>query len=261
MKNFYIISNTTKDEDLKVTRQVSDYLSGRGACVLREPTDQMECVITIGGDGTIIQAARSFADRNVAFVGVNLGTLGFLAEIQLDDLNKNLDRLISDDFDTEDRMMICGEIDNLNKSYLALNDIVVYRSGHLQVIEYKILVNGRVLTTYRADGVIISTPTGSSGYSLSAGGPYVEPGSSIMEISAISAHTLNNRSIILSGNNTIEIIPSWSRDGAKVVVAFDGQENIELKSGQKVSITNSDKTTKFIRLNEESFVTALAKKL
>ena len=136
-----------------------------------------DCIIVLGGDGTLLEAARDTVDLDIPLIGVNLGTLGYLAEVDKENLSEALRRLCGDDYTVERRMMLEGQITgetDCRRSY-ALNDIVVSRSGSLQMLHFHILVNGHFLKGYSADGIIVSTPTGSTGYNMSAGGPIVEP--------------------------------------------------------------------------------------
>lgn len=195
MNRFYVITNVEKDKDLKTTRQIYDYLKARGCeCTVREfqkketedsggdyrYTDASlipagtECILVLGGDGTLIQAARDTVDRKIPLLGVNLGTLGFLAEIEKTGVPDALDSLILDNYTIEPRMLLEGTVYREGKEpvkNLALNDIVVNRAGALRIIDYEISVNGEPLNRYSADGMIVSTPTGPQATAWSAGGP------------------------------------------------------------------------------------------
>ena len=192
MDRFYVISNSMKDPEGKIAKEIKAYLNFRGKqCIIQERQgkeslrsykytnanlipDDTECILVVGGDGTLLQAARDMIERNIPLLGVNKGTLGYLAEVDGDNMEEALDRLIDDNVVIEDRMMLEGCAYSHKKKLLqdfALNDIVIARSGRLQIIDFNIYVNGEFLRSYSADGIIISTPTGSTGYSLSAGGP------------------------------------------------------------------------------------------
>ena len=220
MNRFYIITNSEKDKELKTTGKIYDYLKARGCeCVVREyqgkadPPDGShfrytdaswipqgtECILVLGGDGTMIQAARDTVDRKIPLLGINLGTLGFLAEIEKGGIPEALDSLILDNFTIEPRMLLEGCVQRQHGEPvrgIALNDIVVNRSGALRVIDYEICVNGEFLNRYSADGIIVSTPTGSTGYSLSAGGPIVSPMASMIVVTPVCPHRLTARSIV-----------------------------------------------------------------
>lgn len=260
MKNFYIVTNEQKDRDYILTNQIKEKLKQLGAVIFEEQTADIECVISIGGDGTLIQAVRELSWLDVAFVGVNRGTTGFLTEIEPDSVDTMLPRLVKDDFVIENRMMLKATLEN-GEEKLALNDVVLSKAGAMTVAEYKIHVNGSPLTTYRADGVLVSTPTGSTGYNLSAGGPIVEPNSKVMTLTPICAHTLNCRSVILNGEDEICISPIWNPMKGQVAVAFDGECYKTLEEGETIRVTAAKEQTKIIRLGQESFVTVLSRKL
>ncbi|SFC92349.1 NAD+ kinase [Butyrivibrio sp. YAB3001] len=219
-----------------------------------------ECCIVLGGDGTMLQAARSAAYMDIPLLGVNLGTLGYLAEVEKTGVDEALNRLIEGNFDTEDRMMLYGETGD--KHDFALNDIVITRQSSFQTINFDIYINGLFLCNYHADGIVISTPTGSTGYSLSAGGPIVEPSANMILITPICPHTLNTRSMVLSDATRISLVIREGRDDSiqEVVAYFDGSGRIDLKTGDRVEIEKSNKTTKIIKLNRVSFLEVLGKK-
>lgn len=278
MEHFCIVTNKSKDADLKVTHYIKDFLIKRGknceiAEDLKNPADttgarkfmstipdSCDCVIVLGGDGTMLQAARSIAFLDIPIIGVNLGTMGYLAEVEKSGIDEALERIISGNFHIEDRMMIKGSIGE-KKDY-ALNDIVVTRCSAIQVINFNIYINDMLLAGYHADGVIISTPTGSTGYNMSAGGPIVEPSANMILVTPICSHTLNSRSMVLSADTkiSIEIGPGRDNSVQQVVASFDGSGVIELQTGDRIEIIRSKKTTKIIKLNRVSFIEVLGKK-
>ena len=199
MERFYLITNRAKDPDLTVTDQIRQYLEERGkTCLLcdnsekgekyhytdpaKVPSD-IDGILVLGGDGTLLQAAGDVVDLQIPLLGINLGTLGYLAEIDRDTLYPALDHLMADEYTIEHRMMLCGSIyrdGKLIAEDAALNDITITREGNLRVVRFDNYVNGEFLNSYSADGIIIATPTGSTGYSLSAGGPIISPSASLM---------------------------------------------------------------------------------
>lgn len=282
MDHFYVITNPSKDADLKVTYFIRDYLVNKGkTCVIdtggdnkkqegytdrAKVGDRTECVIVLGGDGTLLQAAADLVDMDIPFLGINLGTLGFLAEVNVSETSAALDRLIRDDYEIEKRMMLRGTGlagTPRKEEAMALNDIVITRKGSLQIIKFNIYVNGLLLHKYHADGVIVATPTGSTGYSLSAGGPVVEPRANLILVSPICPHSMQNRSIVLSPEDTvaIEIESGREEDGQGVEAIFDGNHKIPLKAGDKLEIQRSEKTTGIIKLSQVSFLESLHKKM
>lgn len=271
MKKFGIVINEIKDPEMKVTEHICSYLKARGAeCITvkkaEDITDEAECILVLGGDGTLLQAAGGICGKDIPMIGVNLGTLGYLAEIELDYLEEALEQLIMDDYVLDERIMLQGRIvgeDGVRDISPALNDVSITRCGSLQIISLKISVNGRFLCRWNADGIIISTPTGSTGYNMSAGGPIVEPGANLFVLTPICAHTLNARSIILKAEDTVEIEIDSGHNGTMLQVEAnsDGNERISMKTGDKIFISKADSTTKIIKLSKESFLEILHKKM
>lgn len=267
MKTFHIYTNQRKDKGGSTTAYIRKYLSSKG-CVCKEHIDSsVEGIIVLGGDGTMLRAAREYQGRNIPFIGVNLGTLGYLAEVEKDQIDTALDSLMADRYEIESRMMLSG-IPVVSGAAMepmtALNDIVINRSGALHVIHFKIYVNGQLLSTYSADGMIISTPTGSTAYNLSAGGPIVEPRARLIMMTPVCSHTLaHNRTIILSEDDVIdvEIAEYKQEERQEVDASFDGRHSIRLKEGDKIRIIRSQQVTRIIKLSEVSFLETLRKKM
>ena len=275
MNSFFIITNWERDKELKVTDSLSEKLKQKGCAVNTHiskdevngvytdpktiPADT-DCVIVIGGDGTLIAAARDTIGLSLPILGINAGKLGFLTDVEPDMLDRAVEALAGDKYHVEERMMLNGIVKDregsLKSENMALNDVVINRKGSLRVVEYGVWVNDKFLSSFRADGIIICTPTGSTGYSLSAGGPIIEPKSHIICITPICPHTLNTRSIVLSDENVIRIETSDS----ETEVNFDGRVSFALEASDRVEITRSDHSTKIMRINEESFLTILSDK-
>ena len=267
MKNFYIYTNQRKDENGDFTNKICNYLTDRG-CVCHEMVNsQVEGIIVLGGDGTMLRAAREYVGRYIPLIGVNLGTLGYLAEVDKEEIEPALDSLIADRYEVETRMMLNGipVIAGISqKPQTALNDIVINRIGALHVINFNIYVNDCLLSTYSADGMIISTPTGSTAYNLSAGGPIVEPKARLIMITPVCSHAMvNNRTIVLAEDDIIDIeIGTYKPDEAQEVNAsFDGRCPVSLNEGDKIRIIRSDKVTKIMKLREVSFLETLREKM
>ena len=287
MEHFYIIINKPKDEHLEVTGEIISYLEAYGkkctVCVRDktvqeycqgapsvkqevQPPEDVDCILVLGGDGTLLQAAADTMDRDIPLLGINLGTLGFMAEVEKANIENALKALIDGNFYVEERMMLDGQIyhhDKLVKELHALNDIVLTRRGSLKIVAYDIYVNGQFLNSYHADGLIVSTPTGSTGYNMSAGGPIVEPTAKILLLTPICPHTISARSIVLSPEDRIEIRIKSGRSGEKqeMEVNFDGSCTGNLSTGDSIQIGRSSRVTKFIRLSKASFLEVLHKKL
>lgn len=275
MEHFYIITNQTKDPKFQVTGQIQNYLTLHGkkctVCTGRHADAELvekdvDCVLVLGGDGTLLQAAADLAGIDVPFLGINLGTLGFLTEVNKADIESALSSILVGDYEIEKRMMLeghsydkVGEKDNAR----ALNDIVITRKGSLQIIRFNISVNGQFLHKYHADGMIVATPTGSTGYNLSAGGPVVDPKAQLIVMSPICPHSMQHRSIVLSPEDevTIEIETGHDEVGQEVEAIFDGSHRVTLYTGDKIVIRRSEKTTGIVKLNKVSFLEILHQRL
>ena len=281
MRKFFIITNPDKDPDLTVTREVMAHLEEHGAqVVIRDVADHgtgrhtdpeevpadTECILVLGGDGTLMRAAGDLADLETPLLGVNLGTLGYLAGIDRESLFPALDALLQDEYQIEDRMMLHGEVWRGKEklfSDTALNDIVISRDGPPHLITLYNYVNEKYLTQYRADAVIVATPTGSTGYSLSAGGPIISPEAELFLMTPLAAHTLGARSVVLPGESRIRVQVSSSRSGRtlRAVVSFDGENNQVLQDGDCVEICRAEKHARLIKIRDDSFLEILRRKL
>ena len=289
MKHFYVIKNPEKDGVSQVAEEIRAYIEDRGGtCVIQEPKtsghnpersrgqtyfqytdactvpEHTECVITLGGDGTLIQGARDLAGRQIPMAGVNLGNLGYLTQIgSREDVEELLDALLADQYQLERRMMLKGSIfreGSLVKEDLALNEIVITRRENLRVLKFRIYVNGEYLSEYRADGMIVATPTGSTAYNLSAGGPIVAPNARMSILTPICPHALNGRSIVLSAEDQIEIEALGNDDQGQVAV-FDGDTAICMMVGDRIRIERSQVETILVKLKNISFLDNLRSKL
>lgn len=273
MKRFLIVTNETKDPDMTLTHQIQDYIEKKGGKVVpcttfgkKEVQADTDCVLVLGGDGTLLKAARDTAGLGVPILGVNLGTLGYLAEVEKNSVNEAIDRIFAGNFQTEERMMLCADIlykDDKHSMSPALNDMTITRCGSLQIVPFRIFVNGKLLCKLNADGVILATPTGSTGYNMSAGGPIAQPAGKMIILTPICAHTLNARSIILSPEDEIAIEIEPAKDGSAITVAAssDGSEEVKLRTGDRIVIKKAVQTAQIMKLNEMSFVEALNRKM
>ena len=276
MNDFLVVSNKEKDPEGEVSQMIRNHLTVQGCTVrttsvshgnirkedLNRSVDEgAQCVLVLGGDGTLIQVAGALASKDVPLLGINLGTLGYLAEIETDQIIPTLDRLVKDDYEIEERMMLSTSSGGDRRD--ALNDIIITRYGDPRVVRYIIYVNGRCLSTYDADGIIISTPTGSTGYNLSAGGPIVEPNAKLILITPICPHTLNTRAIVLSSDDliSIEVCKSKYMREYEACVSCDGISTIRLSAGDSVDVRKADGVTKVIKMSREGFLDVLSRKL
>ncbi len=274
MDRFYIVTNDGKDPDFTVTDKVKELLlrAGKTTYLCRKNEEKrimkdtippdIGCVIVIGGDGSLIEAARVFYAREVPILGINMGTLGYLTEVEVGDIDGALEMLLGGDYALESRMMLEGIFADGERD-VALNDIVVSRKGVLRVLHFKLYVNGELLNSYEADGIIISTPTGSTAYNLSAGGPIVEPTASMIVITPICSHALNTSSIVLSAEDEIVIEIGMGRNGTveEVFTTFDGADMVPMKTGERVVIRRSLADTKIVKLSKIGFLEILRRKM
>ena len=274
METFYIITNRLKDQDFRITEEIRNYIEEHGKrCVLSEKDEEghivpgtvpggMDCALVLGGDGTLIRAARELGGQNIPLLGINMGTLGYLTEVELPQFREALDKLFAGRPDIEERMMMRGTIDGRHE-YMAMNDVVVTREGNLRVVHFNVYVNGALLNSYLADGVIISTPTGSTGYNLSAGGPVVEPTARMFVITPICSHALNASSVVLSAEDVIEVEICEGRYGRTehALVTFDGAETAAVSTGDRVQIRRAKETTRLVKLSRESFMKIMREKM
>ena len=278
MKYFYMIVNHSKKKAEYGAELIRDYLEGRGCeCVVWDASDTdacrsrrlqfrytdreavpgwIECAIVLGGDGTLIQAARDLAGSNIPRLGVNMGTLGYLAQIgREEDILPALDELIADHYGLEQRIMLKGTVISDGRVIaedIALNDIVLSRMG-LNMLRFNLSIDGEFLNDYSADGIIAATPTGSTAYNLSAGGPIAVPDSEMILLTPICPHTLNSRSVVLAPDRVIELEITGRGETGKFL-SFDGDTQVNLKNGDLVRIERSETVTTLIRLKKVSFL-------
>ncbi len=283
MDRFLIITNKEKDTDLRVTNKIADYIEQAGKQAILSSVssvqetdrvtipDDVDCAIVLGGDGTIIQTANDLMTHSIPILGVNMGTLGFLAEIEEHHVPEALERLFGDDYHIENRIMMDGkvlhdpkhqQIQEQTMGY-ALNDVVIARKGFSRIISLGIYVNDALVDNFRGDGVIISTPTGSTAYNLSAGGPIVMPQASVMVITPICPHSLSPRSIVVSAEDTIKVVVGKSKktQEAEAIVTFDGNKVMDLGTDDVILIKKAKYNTKLIKLNYTGIYEVLRSKL
>lgn len=223
---------------------------------------KIDIAVSLGGDGTLLNVARHMAPCSIPILGINMGHLGFLTEIELSDLYSDLEGLKGKDYFIDTRMMLEAEVLRDGKSLkklLALNDVVVTKGPFARLIRLKTYANDAYIDTYPADGLIISTPTGSTAYSLSAGGPIINPNMELLLLTPICPHTLQSRSIVLSKDDIIKV--KVMADHPEVMLTVDGQQGFELLPGDEIYIKRSSYLTKLIRLKQRSFYDLMRKKL
>lgn len=280
VKKIAVIPNSSKDTGLVNTRRLIDFLNGKALVYMDEAYrdlglnvqyagveeiyDVADFAVVLGGDGTILRRAAMCAENRVPMLGINLGTIGFMTEIETGDMEKALVRLLSGDFQTEKRMMIKAEIrreGETRHSFYALNDVVVSKSADETLVCLELSANDELVNRYIADGLIIATPTGSTGYSISAGGPVVDPRMRLLVATPVCAHMLSARSAVLSSDKTMKIKINSGRGGGEAVVTADGGAQGFIKDADEVIITEAECVFELIKIGNQSFYDTLISKL
>lgn len=279
MRHFLIIANKQKDTKLEFTRAIQNYLKVKGAfCYLSthysknklmpiDVPEDTECILVIGGDGTILNAATKVIGKNIPILGINMGTLGFLAEVSQRDVYHTLDQLLADNYQIENRTMLSCEVYRdgaMVESYLALNDVVISKSGYASVVGFNVSINETEIERYYADGIIICTPTGSTAYNLSAGGPIINPTCKNFVLTPVCPHSLTTRSVVLAKDDVISIQimgASAGRTESDPLVIYDGRYGIELHSGDEIKVYKAEEVTPFIKTTKVSFAKILKEKM
>lgn len=260
-KAFYLEVNESKEKALIVEEDIQKFLNSKEQEIVRNPS-KADIIISLGGDGTFIQTANKYRYLNLPLFGINCGTLGYLTEGTINNYKEKLLKIINDEYIEENRMILKGKVKKGNKllEYEALNDIVITKK-RFETIRLNVYVNNEFLTNYVADGLICSTPTGSTGYALSVGGAIIDPCSKMLEIIPIAAHTLLNRGIVLSENNEVIIKLNKERQVNEAQVIFDGNNVLNFNKEDELVIAISNNFTKVIKVDKESFVEMLSKKM
>ena len=220
-----------------------------------------DIAITVGGDGTIIHAAKYAARFDKPLIGVNVGRLGFAADIEIDGISE-LTRILDGDYSVEERILFDVEVikNGVSKNYLAVNDAVIARGQLSKIIDLQVTLDDEEIAKYRADGLLFSTPTGSTAYSLSAGGPIVAPQLDCILMTPVCPHSLFSRSVIFEGNSVLTVsvkIPSE----CCCVLTIDGEKNVDILAEDTVKIKKSDLKLKFVSINKRNFYRKLNEKL
>ena len=217
---------------------------------------ECEAILAVGGDGTLLRANTVAVELNLPVLGINVGRVGFLAELEMDQLDAAFSKLAENDFSIQERMML--KITLGNDSVYALNDVVVSRGGYSRLIGMNAMVNEDLIGSFIADGLIVSTPTGSTGYSLSAGGPIICPEVECMLLTPVCAHSLQHRPVITSASQSIVI---QLTDAVQAMVSVDGRERFTLHASEQLLVTRAERPARFIRLSPRSFFSTIRIKL
>ncbi|MBQ7148916.1 MAG: NAD(+)/NADH kinase [Pseudobutyrivibrio sp.] len=271
MKNFLIVARSFSDTHEKYINIIREYIKAQGGmCILDldtcsdssdaqiEVDDAIECIITVGGDGTVVRVAQNVTNRNVPIVGLNCGHLGYLCDMTVDNIEHCLDQLLSDNYKLDKRMMLEGICSNdPDNRFRSLNDIVVAPiAAGIYVLNLTVKVNGIQLYSHNCDGLIVSTPTGSTAYNLSANGPIVSPHADCLILTPINPHTLNSRSIILASTDEVEVSIEARHDEDEPVanIVYDGTLRQALHKGETLKIHRSSITSHMVMLENVNFL-------
>ena len=227
----------------------------------KEIPSRSDIIIVFGGDGTLLSVARLVGKMGVPILGVNLGGLGFITEISRDDIRKEIDKVFSGNFSFEERIMLLADVYRKGRKIArqnALNDVVLNKSALSRMFEFDISINDQYVSTFRADGLIVSTPTGSTAHSLSAGGPILYPTLGSFLMTPICPHTLTSRPIVLPDTFVLEVTV---KSGDNVYLTLDGQVGFPLKVKDRIKIRKADYKTKFLVLHDRDYFQILRTKL
>ncbi len=281
MKTIGIVPNLDKDEGLKFTRLVVDKLLHLGAEISMTSDNSKllsiedrnydedavyknsEAVICLGGDGTFLKVAKKAYVVNVPILGVNLGSLGFLTEVEKSEVDKALECLINGDFTLEERIMLETLIHSPKETIaceVALNDAVISRGALSRILHLKTYINGNFAYAFPGDGLIVSSPTGSTAYSLSAGGPIIEPDLDMIILTPICPHILYSKSFVTSGDRVIKVLVDENY-GHDAMVTVDGQKGYEIRGGYCIEVKKSSHSVKIIRIGSRNFFNILRAKM
>ncbi|VAX33913.1 NAD kinase [hydrothermal vent metagenome] len=278
MKNIGIISKTGKPDPPEILKELIPWLTKKGFNVFidRDTSDILgikgysrsempglvDVVVVLGGDGTMLGAARLVAEKGIPILGVNLGGLGFITEVNQSDLFTAIETMLRGECSVEERIMIQADIVRNGEAittYTVLNDVVITKGALARIIDLETYVDHSYVTTFKSDGLIMSTPTGSTAYNLSAGGPIVHPVLDCIVLTPICPHTLTNRPIVLSGESFIEVgLKSESED---VFLTLDGQIGVSLEKGDVVEVKKSPHKTRLFIPCERDYFQVLREKL
>ena len=271
MPTAVIIKNKTKDVDGRITSRVCDSLkdcydvicidekNNKNLCKLCESAS---VAVVLGGDGTILNFAGVSALSDTPILGINLGNLGFLSDVELSELDCMLEKFKRGEYITDERFMIEASVTRKNgtcESFLALNDVVFSRASYKRMIAFDISLNGMPIASYSGDGIIIATPTGSTAYSMSAGGPIADPSLDIFLITPLCAHTFSAKPMVVPGSSEIGINFNDTFDDMSILTV-DGQDGCRVRSGDMITVKESGKKAKLIKVSGNSFYDILHKK-
>ena len=271
--HFYILSDSEKDHHHETAHEIKRYLEKNEKCAkIVETSSKMQDIrwadigIVLGGDGSVLQAAKQFAGYHIPILGVNFGTLGFLTDVEKPRIKRALNSILSGEYEVENRMALTGIVQNTRSGEaigLAINEFIIAKQDFGHMITTRVYVDDDLMDTYVADGVLISTPTGSTAYNLSAGGPVLAPGMEAMIITPICPHSHNKRSLIVSADSKLRIEVGRTKEHYvdEASIRCDGHLLWTVSSGDVICIERAEATFDMIKLGEISFFEKMRSKL
>lgn len=280
MKTIVLVPNTARDTGYRYTKELIAAIGGRAVVRMakqhsvvgggaeyveeRELFLHADVAVALGGDGTILAAAGEVSRYHVPVLGINLGHLGFLAEVEPPYMQYAAERLLADEFTVEERFMLRADVlrgGERVRTFHALNDIVVSRASFSRLLGLRTLVGTHLLDSFVADGVILSTPTGSTAYSLSAGGPILDPSLEAILVTPVCPHTMHTRPMVLPLSGGVAVELEDGHDEGEAFVSADGQQGLRLHAGDKVCAARSEYTTKLVKISDKTFYDTIRQKL
>ncbi|MDL2220154.1 NAD(+)/NADH kinase [Eubacteriales bacterium OttesenSCG-928-N14] len=279
MKQAFLFVNESRDTDLTAAKALVGHLDNSGfSCfageqladklgctvVRTEDIGKMDVAFVVGGDGTMLSAVHLLSPVGVPMLGINLGTVGYLTEVDKSGIHQAVQAIANGQYEIDNRTLLYGKVEEesggLCGEGVALNEVFISSRTHYTVCRLHVFVGGKFVGEYAADGIIVSTPTGSTAYSLSAGGPILSPDAGCVVITPVCAHTLKARPIVVSDNNNITVRPV-KQEQRPLAIGFDGNRTLPFEQGQVLCVQKSDLTAKFIRIQEFDFYGLVQQKL
>ena len=258
-----LVNNRYKKNTVEMAQKLAHKLAAQNISVEREDdnSDQdPDLIIVLGGDGTILRAARQYAHKNSPMLGINMGTVGFLSNIKIEELEQYLNRLLTGDYSLDQRMMLAIDIcqnENVLESFYGLNELVI-RATTPRMVSFNLAIDGQIPGTYRGDGLIIASPTGSTAYSLSAGGPICDPELESFIITPIAPHFIDTKPLVISSRRSLKITPVECQD---VIICIDGQIRRDFKPDNSIKLRQAEFKLQMVDLTETGFFSSMGSRL
>ena len=256
--NLMINSMSNLDINLYIDKSSNNKNENFSVLEHKEYVKKVDIVVVFGGDGTLLNAARKYLNYDIPILGINMGNVGFLTDISTDNFEKTIKEVLDGNYKIEERNLVSAKFGN-NHLY-GLNEVVIHSGAYAQLMRYRLNVNDKVVYEQRSDGLIIATPTGSTAYALSAGGPIIHPSLDVWTILPMLPQSLSSRPFVISTDEKVEMdLFDGPNENAKICV--DGQDDIDIPYGEKILISKMDKTLKLVHPNDNDFFEACREKL